>query len=315
MKRYILKRFVSLILVLFVVSVMIFALVHLTPGDPARIMLGEKASEAEVAQQRELMGLNDPIVIQYFNWVGGLFVGDFGESYFIAEPMTQIIGEHLSATISITVFSLIIAIIVAIPLGIIAAKKRATVIDQSITVFSLLGISTPGFLVAMLLMMLFSVQLGILPVAGYVPISQGGLFEHLKYLLMPCVAMGFVQAAFITRMTRASMLDVLYMDYIKMARAKGVREKKILRKHALRNALPPIITIIGQSLIGLLAGAIILENLFNIPGLGKLMMNSVMRRDYEVVQAIVLMISMLNVIVTFVVDLLYALVDPRVKME
>ena len=158
-------------------------------------------------------------------------------------------------------------------------------------------------------------QLGILPVAGYVPISQGGLFEHLKYLLMPCVAMGFVQAAFITRMTRASMLDVLYMDYIKMARAKGVREKKILRKHALRNALPPIITIIGQSLIGLLAGAIILENLFNIPGLGKLMMNSVMRRDYEVVQAIVLMISMLNVIVTFVVDLLYALVDPRVKME
>lgn len=315
MKRYILKRFVSLILVLFVVSVMIFALVHLTPGDPARIMLGEKATEAEVERLRELMGLNDPILLQYFKWVGGLFVGDFGESFFIAEPMTQIIGEHMSATISVTIFSLIIAVIVAIPLGIVAAKKRATAIDQSITVFSLLGISTPGFLVAMLLMMLFAVKLSLLPVAGYVSISEAGLLEHLKYLLMPCVAMGFVQAAFITRMTRASMLDVLYMDYIKMARAKGVREKKILMKHAFRNALPPVITIIGQSLIGLLAGAIILENLFNIPGIGKLMINSVMRRDYEVVQAIVLMIAMINVVVTFIVDILYALVDPRVKME
>lgn len=315
MRKYIIKRVVSLIPVLFVVSLVIFLLIHLTPGDPARTMLGDEASEADVMQLREEMGLNDSIVVQYGKWVSGLFHGDFGKSIFIDEPMTQIIGEHLGATVSVTVFSLIIALLIAIPLGMIAAKNRGRAADQVITGFTMLGISIPSFLMGLFLILIFSVGLRLLPVAGYKTIREAGLLTHLKYLIMPCISLGLMQAALITRMTRSSVLDVLYMDYIKMARAKGVREKKILLKHAFRNALLPIITVVGQSFIALLSGAMVVESVFNIPGIGQLIVNSVLRRDYEVIQAIVLVIALMNVLITLLMDLLYALADPRVKME
>lgn len=315
MKKYIIKRIISLIPVLFVVSVVIFMLIHLTPGDPARTMLGDEATEADVMQLREAMGLNDSIVVQYGKWVAGLFRGDFGKSIFIDEPMTQIIGEHLGATISVTIFSLIIALLLAIPLGMIAAKNRGRAADQAITGFTMLGISIPSFLMGLFLILIFSVGLKLLPVAGYKTIKEAGLLLHLKYLIMPCISLGLMQAALITRMTRSSVLDVLYMDYIKMARAKGVRERKILLKHAFRNALLPIITVVGQSFIALLSGAMVVESVFNIPGIGQLIVNSVLRRDYEVIQAIVLVIALINVVVTLFMDLLYAIADPRVKME
>ena len=259
MRKYIIKRVISLIPVLFVVSLVIFLLIHLTPGDPARTMLGDEASEADVMQLREEMGLNDSIVVQYGKWVSGLFHGDFGKSIFIDEPMTQIIGEHLGATVSVTVFSLIIALLLAIPLGMIAAKNRGRAADQVITGFTMLGISIPSFLMGLFLILIFSVGLRLLPVAGYKTIKEAGLLTHLRYLIMPCISLGLMQAALITRMTRSSVLDVLYMDYIKMARAKGVRERKILLKHAFRNALLPIITVVGQSFIALLSGAMVVE--------------------------------------------------------
>ena len=315
MRKYIIKRVISLIPVLFVVSLVIFLLIHLTPGDPARTMLGDEASEADVMQLREEMGLNDSIVVQYGKWVSGLFHGDFGKSIFIDEPMTQIIGEHLGATVSVTVVSWIIALLLAIPLGMIAAKDRGRAADQVITGFTMLGISIPSFLMGLFLILIFSVGLRLLPVAGYKTIKEAGLLTHLKYLIMPCISLGLMQATLITRMTRSSVLDVLYMDYIKMARAKGVRERKILLKHAFRNALLPIITVVGQSFIALLSGAMVVEAVFNIPGIGQLIVNSVLRRDYEVIQAIVLVIALMNVVITLLMDLLYAIADPRVKME
>ena len=315
MRKYIIKRIISLIPVLFIVSVVIFMLIHLTPGDPARTMLGDDATEADVMQLRESMGLNDSIIIQYGKWIGGIFKGDLGDSIFIDEPMTKIIGEHMGATISVTVFALIIALVIAIPLGMIAAKHRGRAADQVITGFTMLGISIPSFLMGLFLILIFSVGLGWLPVAGYKSIKEVGLIGHFKYLIMPCISLGLMQAALITRMTRSSVLDVLYMDYIKMARAKGVREKKILLKHAFRNALLPIITVVGQSFIALLSGAVVVESVFNIPGIGQLIVNSVLRRDYEVIQAIVLVIALINVVITLLMDLLYALADPRVKME
>ena len=315
MRKYIIKRVISLIPVLFVVSLVIFLLIHLTPGDPARTMLGDEASEADVMQLREEMGLNDSIVVQYGKWVSGLFHGDFGKSIFIDEPMTQIIGARLGPAVPVAVCSLIIPLLLAIPLGMIAAKNRGRAADQVITGFTMLGISIPSFLMGLFLILIFSVGLRLLPVAGYKTIKEAGLLTHLKYLIMPCISLGLMQAALITRMTRSSVLDVLYMDYIKMARAKGVRERKILLKHAFRNALLPIITVVGQSFIALLSGAMVVESVFNIPGIGQLIVNSVLRRDYEVIQAIVLVIALMNVVITLLMDLLYAIADPRVKME
>lgn len=315
MKKYVIKRILSLIPVLFIVSIVIFILIHLTPGDPARTMLGADASEAEVEMLRETMGLNAPLPIQYFSWVGGIFHGDLGTSVFMNQPMSEILADHIGATLSVTFLSLFIAIVVAIPLGIIAAKHRGRVADQGITAFTMAGISIPSFLMGLFLILLFAVKLGWLPVAGYKPIKEVGLWKHLHYLLMPCISLGLMQAALITRMTRSSVLDVLYMDYIKMAKAKGVSDSALLLKHAFRNALLPVITVVGQSFIALLSGAVVVESVFNIPGIGQLIVNSVLRRDYEVIQAIVLVIALINVLITLVMDLLYAFADPRVKME
>lgn len=315
MKRYIAKRIISLLPVLLVVSVVIFMLIHLTPGDPARTMLGGDASEEEVEALRESMGLNDALPVQYGKWIAGLFRGDLGESVFIDQPMTEILAEHISVTLSITFFSLLIALVVAIPFGIIAAKHRGRAPDQAITAFTMCGISIPSFLMGLFLILIFAVKLHILPVAGYKTIAEAGFAKHLKYEIMPCVSLGLMQAALITRMTRSSVLDVLYMDYIKMAKAKGVSERKLIMKHALRNALLPIITVVGQSFIALLSGAVVVESVFNIPGIGQLIVNSVLRRDYEVIQAIVLVIALINVLITLLMDLLYAAADPRVKME
>ncbi len=315
MKKYVVKRVLSLIPVLIIVSVVIFCLIHLTPGDPARTMLGDQASEIEVENLRESMGLNDPIVVQYVHWVGGIFHGDFGTSIFMDEPMYKIILDHIGPTISLTIYALLISLIIAMPCGIIAARKRGKSQDQVISVFSMVGISVPSFLLGMLLIILFSVRMKILPSAGYKAIVDNGFLKHIEYLTLPAISLGLMQAALITRMTRSSVLEVLGSDYIKMAKAKGVKDKVILIKHALRNALLPIITVIGQSFIALLSGATVVETVFNIPGIGQLVVNSVLRRDYEVIQAVVLVIALGNVVVNLIVDLLYGLADPRISLE
>ena len=315
MKKYLIRRLLTLIPVLFIVSIVIFTLIHLTPGDPAAMMLGDQAEDAAIAELRESMGLNDPLPIQYFRWISDVFHGDLGESIFIKGSMTEILKSHLGPTLALTTYALILAAIFAIPMGIFAAKHRGNLGDHAVSVVSMCGISMPSFLLGLLLILLFAVILGWLPAAGYKSVAEAGLWEHLRYLTLPAIALGFIEAGLMIRMTRSSMLEVLGSDYIRMAKAKGLSQKVIFLKHALRNSLISIVTVIGQAFMVLLAGATVVESVFTIPGIGKLTINSVMRRDYEVIQAVVLMISVTNVLVSLVIDLLYGVIDPRARVS
>lgn len=315
MKKYLIRRLLTLIPVLFIVSIVIFTLIHLTPGDPAAMMLGDQAEDAAIAALRESMGLNDPLPVQYFRWLGGIFQGDLGESVFIKDSMTNILKDHLGPTLALTTYALILAAIFAIPMGIFAAKQRGNIGDHVVSVISMFGISMPSFLLGLLLILLFAVVLGWLPAAGYKSIAEAGFLEHLRYLTMPAIALGFIEAGLMIRMTRSSMLEVLGSDYIRMAKAKGLSQKVVFLKHALRNSLISIVTVVGQAFMVLLAGATVVESVFNIPGIGKLTINSVMRRDYEVIQAIVLMISVTNVLISLIIDLLYGVIDPRARIS
>lgn len=312
MAKYIFKRILAAIPVLFVVSVVVFMIIHLTPGDPARVMLGDQALETDVEALRESLGLNEPLFVQYINWIIGIFHGDLGTSLFMDGSMGSIILEHLYPTLALSAMALIIAIIIAIPCGILAAKKKGHLTDTIVMSGSMVGISVPNFLLGLLLIIIFAVNLKVLPASGYVPISQD-VGEFFRFIILPAFALGLMHAALITRMTRSSMLEVLNSDYIKMAKAKGVGNTKVLYVHALKNAALPILTIIGQSMMSLLAGALVTERVFNIPGIGQLVINSINRRDYEVVQAVVLVIALINVVIMLFIDLLYGCIDSRVK--
>ncbi len=314
MVNYIVKRVFSLIPVLFVVSIAIFLLVHLTPGDPASVMLGVEATEEQLKELRIEMGLDLPIYQQYLNWIGGVLQGDFGTSYFMKEQVTHAIAEHVKPTLSLAIFAQIITILIAVPLGIAAANRRGTFADQSIMGVSLLGMSIPSFLLGLFLILLVGVKLGWLPVAGYQPLSSG-LWNHIKYLIMPAISLGAIQAALVARMTRTSMLEVLNTNFIKTAQAKGVKKRAIIYKHALRNAFLPILTVIGQTFGVLVAGAVVTETIFNIPGIGQLIINSVERRDYAVIQGVVLFVTLSYVFINLIIDLLYGFVDPRVRLD
>ncbi len=314
MKKFILKRVLSVIPVLIVVSVVIFLLVHLVPGDPAAAMLGDMASAEDIAALRAKMGLDRPLIEQYFVWIINMFRGDFGTSVANGEPVLSVVVSHLMPTVSLALYALLIAALIAIPLGMAAAQKKGTAIDHAVTVFSLAGVSLPSFLLGLFLMLLFSVRLRLFPVSGYTEMSEG-LGQHLRSITLPAIALGFMNAALMMRMTRASMLEVLSSDYIKMARAKGVKEKWILGKHAFKNALVTVITVFGQSIVHALAGAAVVESLFAIPGLGQLMVNSIGRRDYYVIQAIVMLIAVFNVLINMLIDILYGVVDPRVRIR
>ncbi|MGG4444340.1 ABC transporter permease [Brevibacillus fortis] len=314
MGGYLLKRVVSLLPVLLVVAVVDFIIIHLTPGDPASVILGAQATEEELAKLREQLGLNLPIYIRFFEWIGGLLQGDLGWSIFMDKPVTEAIWEHLGPTLSLTIMAEIIAILFAIPLGVMAANRRGTWMDQTFMTFALLGISLPSFWIGLNLILLFAVQLNWLPAAGYQPISNG-LLNHFKYLIMPAISLGIMQGALIARMTRSSMLEVLNENYIRTAEAKGLKMWLVTYKHALRNAFIPILTVIGLSFATLIGGAVVTETVFNIPGIGKLIVNSVLRRDYEVIQGTVLMIAAAYVLINLIVDLLYAYIDPRVRYD
>lgn len=315
MKKYFLKRILTLIPVLFVVSVVIFLLVHLAPGDPAAALLGDRASEAEVAALRERMGLNDPLPVQYVNWVLNVCRGDLGESVFIKGSMTSILAEHLGPTMALTGYAVLLATLFAVPLGILAAKNRGRLADHLVSVTSMVGISMPSFLLGLLLVLLFAVKLKWLPAFGYVSWKEGGLWAHLRSLTLPAVALGFIESGLMIRMTRSAMLEVLQSDYIRMTKAKGVSPGGIFLKHALRNSLISIVTVIGQSFMVLLSGATVVETVFNIPGIGQLTVNSVMRRDYQVIQAVVLLVSVMNVLICLLLDLLYGIIDPRARVD
>ena len=315
MHKYLLKRLLSLIPVLFVVSLAIFLLIHLVPGDPAAAILGEEASPEQIAALRETLGFNDPLPLQYLRWVGGLFRGDWGTSFFMEGTMLEIIGAHMIPTLQQTLVAVGFATLIGVPLGMLAAIRHGSPLDRIISAFSSVGISLPSFLMGLCLVLLISVKLRWLPSSGYKSIADFGWQTHIRYMLLPGIALGFIEMGLIIRMTRSSMLEILSADYIRMAKAKGVSRRTMFFRHALMNALIGILTVVGLSFISCLGGAIVTETIFNIPGLGKLTLNAVMRRDYEVVQAVVLLVSLMNVLCTLILDLLYALIDPRVRLN
>lgn len=315
MKKYILKRLLTLIPTIFIVSVVIFLLVHLTPGDPAAMMLGEDATAEDIAALHTKLGLDDPLFVQYVRWFGNCLRGDFGTSTaVVGAKVSDMILSHFRPTICLAIYSQIITILLALPAGVIAARKRGTLTDYTISVFSLTGISLPSFMMGLGLVLLLAVHLRLLPAAGYKDLFTDGVGPFLRYMTLPALSLGFIHAAYMMRMTKASMLEVLGSDYIKMARSKGVREHSILFKHAFRNALLTIITVIGQGFISALAGAAVVERLFTIPGIGSLMVDSIEKRDYQVIQAITLTIAMLNVFINLIIDLIYGLCDPRIRL-
>jgi peptide/nickel transport system permease protein len=314
LNTYLAKRLLSLLPILFVVSTFVFMIIHLTPGDPASVMLGEEATQQEINTLREQLGLNQPLYQQYFLWIGNALRGNLGYSYFMKVPVTEAIISRLGPTLSLAVLAQLLAVVIAIPVGILSARKRGSVTDQSLMSMSLLGISVPSFLLSLFLVLLFTVKLKWLPVAGYKPLDDG-VWNHLKYLIIPALALGTINAALISRMTRSSMLEVLNSNYVKTARSKGVKERNVIYRHALRNAFLPILTVIGQTFAGLVAGAAVLETIFNIPGVGQLIINSVERRDYSVLQGTVLFVTVAFVFINLLIDLLYAVIDPRVRLS
>lgn len=314
MVKYIFKRICYLLPVLAVVAVVDFVIIHLTPGDPAAVILGADATDVDLAKLREQLGLNLPIYVQFGKWLWGILHGDLGWSIFMDMPVSTAIWQHLWPTVSLTFLAEIIAIIVAIPLGVMAAANRGTWLDQGFMTLALLGISIPSFWIGLNFIMLFAVQLNWLPAAGYQPLSSG-LFNHLKYLIMPAVSLGIMQGALIARMTRASLLEVLNENYIRTAEAKGLNRWVIIFKHALRNAFIPILTVIGLTFAVLIGGAVVTETVFNIPGIGKLIVTSVLRRDYAVIQGAILMTATSYVLINLIIDLMYALIDPRVRLS
>lgn len=314
MATYTVKRILATIPVLFVLSVIVFLIVYLIPGDPAAVMLGDGAAPETVAALREQLGLDRPLLRQYVEWILRAVQGDLGQSFFMKQPVAPALAEHLGPTFSLAVLAQLIAVVLAVPLGIRAATKRGELADKALTGFALLGITIPGFVLSMFTVLLFSVRLKWLPVSGYEPLSEG-LWTHLKYLILPAFSLGVVQAAVLARVTRSSVLEVLNESYVKTARAKGVSERVIVRKHVLRNAFIPILTVIGGSFGTLIAGAAVVESIFNIPGMGQMLFNSVQRRDYAVIQGIVLLVACAYVVVNLLVDLLYAIVDPRIRLK
>jgi peptide/nickel transport system permease protein len=283
---------------------LVFFFLHMIPGDPVEVMLGETAQQADKEKLRAELGLNLPLHLQYGRFIKGVFHGDLGDSYFYRRPVTRVIAERVPATVELALSAFLVAGLIAIPLGIISALREGTALDNVSMIFSLLGVSMPNFWLGPLLIILFSIEIGWFPVSG-----RGGVGN----LVLPAITLGTALAALLSRMIRSSLLEKLGEEYLNVARAKGLPEWKVILKHALRNALIPIITIVGLQFGALLSGAIITENVFSWPGIGTLLINAIEARDYPLVQGCVLFISLSYLLVNFFTDLLYGLVDPRIR--
>ena len=314
MKSYVLRRLLALIPVALVVATVAFVLTHLAPGDPAAIIAGPDAAGEDIARIRRTLGLEQPLHVQLVRWYGRLLQGDLGQSIFLRKPVLDAIADRAEPTVLLTVSAIVVATMIGVPAGVISARYHNTATDQAFMVFALLGISIPNFLLGLLFVLVFGVWLAWFPVAGYAPLEDGWL-ATARSLVMPAFSLGLVQSALIARIARSSMLDVLREQYVTTGRAKGLAERAIVYKHALRNALVPTVTVIGISFAVLISGAVVVETVFNIPGLGRLIVSAVSRRDYPVVQGVVLVIAGLYMLVNLLVDLSYLLIDPRVKYQ
>jgi peptide/nickel transport system permease protein len=312
MFAYAVRRIIATIPVMLIVALFVFSLLYIAPGDPAAIIAGDQATPADVERIRESLGLDRPFVVRFGDWLWHILHGDLGTSIFTNLPVTHMIAQRIEPTMSLMILTLILSLVFAIPMGVIAAWKHGTWIDRLVMVSAVFGFSTPVFVIGYVLAYVFALELDWLPVQGFTSITDGVL-PFLRNLILPSVALGLIYMALIARITRATMLDVLSQDYVRTAKAKGVNQRGILFLHALKNAAVPIITIIGIGFATLIGGAVVTESVFAIPGLGRLTVDAILRRDYPVIQGVVLLFSFMYVLVNLAVDLLYTLFDPRIR--
>ncbi len=306
------RRIAGLVLTLLAVSALIFVVMDILPGDPASIMLGMSASPDTLAALRHELGLDQPLVIRYLQWLAGVATGDLGKSYTYGVPVAGLIAERLAVTLPLALMAILISMAIAIPLGVVSASRRNSAVDYAGGFVSQLFIAVPGFWVALLLILAFSMSLGWLPAGGF-PGWQAGIIAGLEALLLPAVALALQQAGVLTRVTRSSVLEVLNEDFVRTARAKGLSRRAALWRHAVRNALVPVATILGLQFTFLIAGAVLIENVFNLPGLGRLALQALSQRDIIVLQDVVLFFAALVITMNFLVDLSYLLLDPRLR--
>jgi len=312
MKRYVIQRLLATLPVLVLLAIITFSILHLAPGDPSEVLLGDEATKEDVLRIRHEIGLDRPLYIQFSSWAINILRGDFGTSVFSGQPVLLAIRDRLEPTILLAIIAEILAIFIGLPLGIIAVWRVNSWIDRSAMIFAVLGFSIPSFWLGLNLIYLFSVKLQFMPVMGYVSIKEG-LGPCLEHLVLPALTVSLINAALIARMTRASMLEILREDYIRTARAKGLQEKVVFLSHALKNASIPIVTVIGLSFGHLVVGLVVVETVFAIPGVGRLIVEAVLHRDYPIIQGAILLVGASYVIINLLVDLTYCYLDPRVK--
>jgi peptide/nickel transport system permease protein len=311
---YILQRILAAIPVMAFVALFVFLLLRLTPGDPAAIIAGDTATPEQLEQIRERLGLNDPLHLQFLNWLSNLLQGDFGVSVLSGKPVLEMIAGRMEPTISLALTTIPLSVIIAVPLGVIAAWKHGTLIDRFVMALSVLGFSVPVFVIGYVMISLFAMELKWFPVQGFRPIGEG-LGPFLARIALPTFTLTLLYIALIARITRTSMLEILGEDYVRTARAKGLSEWRVLMAHALRNCSVPIITIIGIGIALLISGVVVTESVFNLPGLGRLTVDAVLARDYPVIQAVILLASLIYVVINLLIDIAYVLLDPRIRYQ
>lgn len=314
MTAYLARRVLAIVPVMAVVVTVVFLLIHLIPGDPVSVMLGPDATPSQIQATRQALGLDRPLHEQLLRFYGRVLRGDLGQSYFLDRPVTTALLERAEPTLVLMASALLIAVVIGVPSGIVAAAHRGSVWDRGLMLGSLLGVCIPGFWLSLNFIYLFAVRLGWLPAAGYASILADPV-AALRYMVLPAVSLGFNQSALIARISRSCMLDVLQQDYIRTAQAKGLSERSVTYVHAFRNALVPVVTVIGVTTAVLIGGAVVTEIVFNIPGLGRLIISAILRRDYPVVQGVVLVTAAAYVLINLVVDVLYAFIDPRIRYD
>ena len=312
MASYILRRILVTIPVMAIVALFVFSLLYIAPGDPAAVIAGDQASPADVERIRQSLGLDRPFLIQFGSWLWRILHFDLGTSIFTNLPVTSMIAQRIEPTLSLMMLTLVLTLVIAVPLGVVAAWKAGSWTDRMIMAFAVSAFSLPVFVIGYVLAYVFALELDWLPVQGYTPFAEG-FWPWLQSLILPSIALGCVYMALIARVTRASMLEVLQQDYIRTGRAKGLGQRSILFVHALKNAAVPIVTVIGIGVALLIGGAVVTESVFAIPGLGRLTVDAILRRDYPVIQGVVLMFSFLYTLVNLMVDVTYTLIDPRIR--
>ncbi len=315
MLAYLARRILGMIPALLLASILIFSFMHLAPGDPAYLMLGDRATQDQVEQLREVMGLNKPLPVQYFEWITNVIKGDMGVSIFFHKPVLGVIISHAETSLFLTIISMTLVIIFGVSIGIISAVKYNSLLDQGFMWFAMFGASIPTFWSGLIFMLIFSVYLGFFPSSGFPSVFDSGNISNLRYLVLPCIVLAIPNSALIIRLTRSSMLDIIKEDYVRTAKAKGLTLFKVNIKHVFRNALISVVSALGFTFLGLTSGTVVTETVFALPGIGRLIVQSVLRRDYPVIQGTILIIVFLYMLINLIVDISYAYLDPRIRYD